>query len=100
MNRNINKFEFALWFAENRPNDFTPIGRLELFEMIESYEQDTDEEIEFDPIAFCCEYTEYQDMEEFWLDYDRKDYPNEESIIDATFYWSFKTSESFIIQNF
>jgi hypothetical protein len=68
--------------------------------MLKSYENDTDEEIEFDPIAFCCEYTEYEDMEEFWLDYDRKDYPDEQSIMDATFYWAFENGESFIIQQF
>tara|TARA_B100001094_G_scaffold140387_2_gene136058 strand:- start:12726 stop:13022 length:297 start_codon:yes stop_codon:yes gene_type:complete len=98
MKKNIDQFEFAAWFAEHRPNDFSPIGRLELYEMLRSYEEDTGEEIEFDPIAFCCEYTEYEDMEEFWLDYDRADYPNEESIMDATFYWGF--GDSFIIQQF
>ena len=98
MKRTVDKFEFAGWFAENRPNDFSPIGRLELFEMLTSFEDDTDEEIEFDPIDFCCEYREYEDMEEFWLDYDRKEYPNEKSIMDATFFWGF--GESFIIQQF
>ena len=100
MKTNIDRYEFAGWFAEHRPNDFSPIGRLELYDMLKSYEDDTDEEIEFDPIAFCCEYTEYEDMEEFWLDYDRKDYPDEESIMDATFYWAFENKESFIIQQF
>ena len=100
MKTSINIYEFAAWFAEHRPNDFSPIGRLELYEMLTSYEEDTGEEIEFDPIAFCCEYTEYKDMEEFWLDYDRSDYPDEESIMDATFYWAFENSDSFIIQQF
>ena len=100
MKRNINIYEFASWFAEHRPNNFSPVGRLELYHMLESYEQDTDEEIEFDPIAFCCEYTEYEDMEEFWLDYDKAEYPDEQSIMDSTFYWAFETSNSFIIQRF
>jgi hypothetical protein len=98
MKTTINRFEFAGWFAEHRPNNFSPIGRLELFDMLTSYEEDTGEEIEFDPIALCCEYTEYENMEEFWKDYDEEDYPNEESIMDATFYWGF--GESFIIQQF
>tara|TARA_R110002020_G_scaffold63282_1_gene169098 strand:- start:241 stop:543 length:303 start_codon:yes stop_codon:yes gene_type:complete len=100
MKTNIDRYEFASWFAEHRPNDFSPIGRLELYDMLKSYEDDTDEEIEFDPIAFCCEYTEYEDMEEFWLDYDRKEYPDEQSIMDVTFYWAFENRESFIIQQF
>ena len=100
MKKTVDRYEFASWFAEHRPNNFSPIGRLELFDMLESYEQDTGEEIEFDPIALCCEYTEYEDMEEFWQDYDKEDYPDEESIMDATFYWAFEHGDSFIIQQF
>ena len=98
MKTTIDRYEFTSWFAEHRPNNFSPIGRMELFEMLESYEQDTGEEIEFDPIGICCEYSEYENMEEFWRDYDKEDYPDEESIMDATFYWAF--GESFIIQQF
>ena len=100
MKTTIDRYEFASWFTEHRPNNFSPIGRLELFDMLTSYEEDTGEEIEFDPIAFCCEYTEYEDMEEFWRDYDKEDYPDEESIMDATFYWAFEHGKSFIIQQF
>lgn len=98
MKRNIDRFEFASWFAEHRPDQFSPIGRLELYDMLKNYEDNTDEEIEFDPVAFCCEYTEYENMEEFWKVYDKENYPDEESIMDATFYWAF--GKSFIIQNF
>ena len=100
MKTSIDKYEFAGWFAEHRPNTFSPIGRLELYDMLKSYEDDTDEEIEFDPIAFCCEYTEYENMEEFWQEYFKEDYPDEQSIMDATFYWAFENGESFIIQQF
>ena len=99
MKTTVNRFEFALWFAEHRPDYFSPIGRLELFDMLTSYEEDTGEEIEFDPIAFCCEYTEYENIEEFWQDYDKEEYPDEQSIMDATFYWAFGDN-SFIIQTF
>ena len=100
MKTTINRFEFAGWFAEHRPNAFSPIGRLELFEMLEDYEEGTGEEIEFDPIALCCEYTEYENMEDFWTVYDKEDYPDEESIMNATFYWAFENGDSFIIQQF
>lgn len=100
MKTTINIFEFAGWFAEHRPNNFSPIGRLELFKMLESREEDTGKEIEFDPIAICCEYTEYENMEEFWKDYNKEDYPDEESIMNATFYWAFENGDSFIIQQF
>ena len=98
MKNTINEYQFCEWFEKNRPNNFSYEGRKALFEMLTSYEEDTGEEIDFDPIAFCCEYMEYENMEEFWLDYDREDYPDEESIMNATFYWGF--GDSFIIQQF
>tara|TARA_R100001163_G_scaffold27079_1_gene22001 strand:+ start:2371 stop:2670 length:300 start_codon:yes stop_codon:yes gene_type:complete len=99
MKKTINRYEFASWFAEHRPNNFSPIGRMELFDMLTDIEDATGEEIEFDPISLCCEYSEYENMEEFWLEYDKEDYPNEESIMYATFYWAFGDG-SFIIQKF
>ena len=33
-------------------------------------------------------------------DYDKEEYPDEESIMDATFYWAFENGDSFIIQRF
>ena len=98
MKKTINFYEFKSWFEINRPNNFSESGLQALWEMLEEYEDSTGEEIEFDPIALCCEYAEYEDMEEFWNDYDKEDYPDEQSIIDATFYWAF--GDSFIIQQF
>ena len=98
MKTNINKYEFCQWFEQNRPNNFSYEGRFALYEMLTSYEEDTDEEIEFDPIVLCCEYREYENIEEFWKDYNKEEYPDEESIMDATFYWAF--GDSFIIQQF
>jgi len=98
MKTSVNEYEFCRWFEQHKPHNFSYKGRQALFEMLESYEDDTGEEIEFDPIALCCEYSEYEDMEEFWQDYDKEDYPDEESIMDATFYWAF--GKSFIIQQF
>jgi len=100
MKKTVDKYEFASWFAEHRPNNFSPIGRFELYEMITGYEEDTGEEIEFDPIALCCEYDEYDNMNEFWKVYNKEEYPNEQSIMDNTFYHAFESGDSFIIQTF
>ena len=100
MKKTITFSEFDKWFITHRPNNFSSEGLVALWEMFESYEDDTDEELEFDPIAFCCEYTEYENMHEFWKEYDKDDYPNEEAIMDATFYWAFGNYGAFIIQNF
>ena len=102
MKKTVDKEEFFEWFAEYRPNNFSHEGRYALYDMLTEYEEDTGEELEFDPIAFCCEYSEYADIEEFWEEYDKKDYPDEQSIMDATVYYSFKSlyGNSFIIQKF
>ena len=43
---------------------FSIAGARALFEYLESYELDCETEIEYDPIAFRCEFTEYSDLEE------------------------------------
>ena len=62
MKQTISSFQFRDAFMECRPNNFSYTGRQALFEYLEQYEEDTGEQIEFDPIALCCEYTEcFQD---------------------------------------
>jgi len=100
MKKTVSYYEFSDWFRQHRPNNFSRAGLLALWEMLENYEDCTGEEIEFDPIAYCCEYTEYGSMEEFWQDYpDEEKYPNSDAIMDYTTVWCFGT-ESFIIQEF
>ena len=99
MKTTVNFYEFRNWFEKNRPNNFSYDGLIALWKMLEEYEDSTGEEIEFDPIALCCEYSEYDDMHEFWKDYDKEDYPDEQSIMDNTFYWAFGY-DRFIIQKF
>jgi len=99
MKTTIKFYEFRNWFDKNRPNNFSYDGLIALWEMIEEYEDSTGKEIDYDPIGLCCEYSEYEDIKEFWNDYDKEDYPDEQSIMDATYYWAFG-KESFIIQRF
>ena len=99
MKTTVNFYQFRNWFEKNRPNNFSYDGLIALWEMLEEYEEGTGEEIEFEPIALCCEYSEYDDIHEFWKDYDKEDYPNEQSIMDATMYWAFG-HDRFIIQQF
>ena len=100
MKKTVSEYEFNRWFKEHRPSNFSLEGRQALYEMLTSYEEDTGIEIEFDPIAICCEYAEYKNIQEFWKDYDKEDYPDEESIMDSTFFWKFENGESFIIKQF
>ena len=84
MKTNVNFYEFRNWFNQNRPNNFSADGLVALFDYFEQYEEDCGIELEFDPIAICCEYNEYENMAEFHKDYDKETYPNLEAINDAT----------------
>ena len=74
MKTEINFYEFESWFNEHRPNNFSHSGLRALFDWLESYEEETGEHIHFDPIALCCEYTEYDDLKEFQGDYTAEEY--------------------------
>ena len=100
MKTTLNFYEFGLWFERHRPNNFSRAGLRALFDYLEQYEEDCDTEIEFDPISLCCEYTEYDNIAEFWLDYPDMDlYPDKDAIMDHTQVIEFGI-ESFIIQVF
>tara|TARA_R110000796_G_scaffold103850_1_gene213289 strand:+ start:966 stop:1274 length:309 start_codon:yes stop_codon:yes gene_type:complete len=102
MKQNINFYEFQNWFRDYRPDSFSRAGLSALFEDLEQYENDTGEEIEFDPIALCCEYTEYYDLDEFKANYTCEKYQeieDWEGINDLTHTIPVGT-KGFIIQNF
>jgi hypothetical protein len=50
-------------------NQFSYNGLIALFDCLEEYEDSTGEEITFDMIAICCDYSEYKNTEEFINDY-------------------------------
>ena len=99
MKKTINFYEFSRWFEEHRPNNFSRAGLQSLFDYFENFEEDTGESIEFDPIAICVEYTEYEDLKEFHQNYDEEDYPTIDELYDYTQVIPFGT-ESFIILDF
>ena len=95
---------FNDWFLKHRPNNFSYDGRVALFDHLEELDDAVSENgsclgIEFDPVAFCCEYSEYENIQEFWQDYDQKDYPTIEKIKDHTSVIEL-AKNSFIIQQF
>jgi len=51
--------------SELRKNKFSYDGLIALFEYLEDLEEDTGEQITFDMIAICCEYSEYSSLEDF-----------------------------------
>ncbi len=100
MKEDVNKSQFMDRFKEmGRDNQFTYDGKSALFDYLEQYEEDTGEEIEMDVIALCCEYAEYESLEEFQKDYNKEEYPNIESIENNTTVIKIENN-GFIIQQF
>jgi len=65
---------------------FSYEGTKALFEHLSMFEEDCDQELEFDPIAFRCEYDEYKNLEEVKENYQDietlEDLQNNTSVIE------------------
>lgn len=66
-----NEHEFAEWIkrSDSYKNNFSFDGANALQQYLEELSNDIGEDIEFDPIAWCCEFSEYKDFEEVKGDY-------------------------------
>jgi hypothetical protein len=74
MKDTINIYHFSDAMIEH---GFSYEGAKALFEYFEQYEQDTGEEMEFDPIAFRCSFDEYENLQEI-----KKNYQDIETLED------------------
>ena len=77
---------------------FSYEGATALFEYLEQLEEDTDQELAFDPIAFRCDFNEYAAFDELLEDYDCVE--SLEHLKDQTTVIEITNSERLIIQNF
>ena len=95
----VTRNDFIEWFrkSEERKNQFTYEGLDALFDHLEEYEEGTGEKIKFDPIAICCDYTEYKNIEEYKENYALGNNINE--IRELTTVIETK-NKGFIIQNY
>ena len=59
MKTTVSREEFVRAFDKaDRSDNFSPLGRRKLFDYFEQLEEDLGEDIEFDVIAICCDYSE------------------------------------------
>ena len=99
MIRTINEYDFIKEFHKMvRGNNFSTSGLIALYEYLEMLGDDIGQEIEIDVIALCCEYAEYDNLEEFQADYG-DEYETIEDIQSATSVIMID-DDSFIIQQF
>ena len=99
MIRTINEYDFTTAFHKmGRGNQFSHDGLIALYEYLEMLGEDLGQEIELDVIALCCEYAEYDNLEEFQADYS-EDYQTIGDIESDTTVIMID-DDSFIIQQF
>ena len=82
-----------------REDQFSYKGLDALFDYFEMLEEDTDQQIELDVIAICCEYSEYDSLKDFQNDYG-DEYESLEDIENNTTLIKIEDEEGFIIQQF
>jgi len=98
MIQTISKHNFRDAFKTmGRENQFSYDGLGALYDYLEMFEDDTGQQTELDVIAICCDFIEYENLEEFQRDYQNiesiEDIQNETTVIMID-------DESFIIQQF
>ena len=79
MYQHISNHDFWQWLQNSGSykDNFTYQGSKALIEHLEQCEEDTGEKIQFDPIALCCEFSEYKDLNEI-----KENYTNIKSMND------------------
>ena len=103
MKETVTEYRFIDTFknSDTYKNNFSYRGLCALYEYIEQYEDDCGEEFEFDMIGICCDYTEYDNLDDFNADYssDDKVYTMDD-IRDETVVIEIPDTERFIIGEF
>lgn len=94
----INFSEFADSFSDQYKNNFSYEGKKALFEHLENLESENGTQIELDPIAFCCEYSEYDDLKDLQANYSNIN--TMEDLENSTTVIPIEGSDRFIIQEF
>lgn len=98
MRQYINFSQFCDGFTGSYADKFSYSGKRALFDYLEGYEEDTGQDIEFDPVALCCEFTEYADLEELQQNY--TDIESMEELEEHTTVIPIPGSDSFIIADY
>ena len=102
MKQSVTRFDFVDWFrgSDNYKNNFSYDGLNSLFDYFEELEEGMGEEIDFDPIAICCEYSEYENLEEIKNSYSSVEINNIDDLKYHTNVIEIDDSDKLIIQDF
>jgi len=96
---NLNDFKDAFWTSDFRQATFSYEGLETLYELLTSYEEDSDTEIELCVVSLCQDFTEYNSLKEFNDEYDNK-YKSIEELAEETDVFCIPETTRFIVKNF
>ena len=65
-----NEFQNAFLSSDSYRNQFSFEGLMALFDYLEEFENSIGEEIEFDMIGIACEFTEYDNLDDYNTQHD------------------------------
>jgi hypothetical protein len=96
----VTRTRFIDWFrqSELRKDQFSYNALSRLFDYFNNIPDMKYKE--FDPIAICCEFTEYSNFEEFKKDYNHEEIIDLETLRNFTTVIEINSKEGFIIQQF
>lgn len=98
MKQTVDKYQFVDSFQGAYKDNFSREGKLTLFDYLEELEESTGTEMELDPIAFCVDYTEFNNLKEIQADYDN--IKSMEDLRDHTQVIEIEGTDRIIIQDF
>tara|TARA_R100001440_G_scaffold657_1_gene2034 strand:- start:145 stop:447 length:303 start_codon:yes stop_codon:yes gene_type:complete len=100
MKQTMDMHGFINEFKNVRADNFSYEGLSALYGYLTELEEDGGQEFEFDPIAWCCEYTEYESLEDFQKQHDKFDFESIDDIKEVTSVIEIDGSDRLIVQNF
>ena len=102
MKQSVTRFDFVDWFrgSDTYKRNFSYEGLNSLFDYFEQLEEDMENEIDFDPIAICCEFSEYENLNEIKENYSSVEINNIDDLRYHTNVIEIDDSDKLIIQDF
>ena len=102
MRQYISKYHFTNWFlsSDTYKNNFSYEGLNSLFDYFEQLEEDMDNQIDFDPVAICCDYSEYENLKEIKENYSSVEINNIDDLRYHTSVIEIEDTNRLIIQDF
>lgn len=100
MTQEVTLYDFREWFSssDTYKNNFSWEGLEALYNYLTDLEEATGTQEEFDPIAICVEFTEYDSFKEFKNNY--SNIKSKKDLEDHTTVIKIEGTDRFIIQDF